>query len=110
MTGIMVTLQPLLLLGKPFCFGYLHGTKQHDPKLAELCGKENIVQILQNIKPCQVFSVATHTEKIPYQKECLQPNFQTLENTDLQQARVTLKCIKGVSIKHRLCCHHSTCM
>lgn len=85
MTGIMVTLQLLLLLGKPFCFSYTHWTKQHDLKLAELCEKENIVQILQNIKPWQLCG-NTHWKN--------EPNFQTLENTDLQHARVTLKCIK----------------
>lgn len=59
MTGIMVTLQPLLLLSKPFCFSYIHWTKQHDPKLAELCGKENTEQILHNFKPCQLCGIVS---------------------------------------------------
>lgn len=85
MTRILVTLHPLLLLGKTFSFSYIHWTKQHDLKLAELCGKENI--FCANTTECQtVPAVWQHIlKKIFYREECLQPNFQTLENTDLQQ-------------------------
>lgn len=109
MTGILVILQPLLPLGKPFCFSYIHWTKQHDPKLAELCGKEKIVKI--NTTEFQTLPALWQhiSKKILYWKEYLQPNFPTLENR-FTTASVTLKCIKRASIKHRLSCHHIICM
>lgn len=70
----MATLHALLLLGKTFCFGYIHWTQQHDWKLVELSGKDNTVQIPQNIKPCSL--VAMHIEKYYLEKNVCNQTFK----------------------------------
>lgn len=83
-TGIMVTLHSLLLLGKTLCFGYIHCSQQQKLKLMELPRKENTVQIQESIKPWYLCG-KTYWKKILHWKERLQPNSQNLENAGLQQ-------------------------
>lgn len=83
-TGIMVALHSLLLLGKTLCFGYIHCSQQQKLKLMELPRKENTVQIQESIKPWYLCG-KTYWKKILRWKERLQPNSQNLENAGLQQ-------------------------
>lgn len=101
----------LLLLGKTFCFGYIHWTQQHDRKLVELSGKDNTVQKPQNIKPCSL--VAMHIEKYYLEKNVCNQTFKiwkTLIYSNQSNPKPYKKTINQVQVQARLSCHHTTCM